>query len=267
MDYWGRIDESTQFGLDFERPDQRQLAGKLLIVGGHANAFFSIAKAAQVASEAGMGEVLTVLPDSLEKKIPKAEGIRFLKSEAAGGFAKDDKTELVELMQGVDASLILGDMGKNTEVKELLSGLLTEENKKPMMLIRDSVELALDSDSFEDWLQHENAELFLTIGQLKKLLQTIYYPKVLNLTMPLVQVVEILHKLTLSYDATIAVLQSEQILLAQGGRVLTVALKDTKYNPITLFSGELAVNMLRLQVWNNEQGKNLEAMAAACLDK
>ena len=267
MDYWGKIDKNARFELDFERPEQKRLAGKILLIGGHVKAFFSVARATQVANERGVGEVLTVLPNSLEKKIPKTNGIKYLASESAGGFSKDTREELTELMRGMDASLILGDMGKNSEVKELISGLLTEKCEHPTLLMRDAVDLALESEHFEVWIQNRNAEVFVTISQLKKMLQTIYYPRVLNLTAPLIQVVEILHKLTLSYDVTIVTMQSEQILLAQGGKVLSVALGETKYNPLTLFDGELAINMTRLQLWNRETGKDLEAMAAACLDK
>ena len=267
IDYWGKIDQSAKFALDFERPEQKQLAGKLLIVGGHANSFFSVARATQVAGERGVGEVLTVLPDSLEKKVPNADGIMFLKSESSGGFAKSNLDELSKLSQSADSTLFLGDMGRNAEVKELMSRFLEGENSGMTLLARDAVDLALDSEHMENWLQQENSELFLTMGQFKKLLQAVYYPRVLNLTMPLLQIVETLHKFTVSYEATIIVLQAEHVLIARGGRVLTVALSDMKYNTMTIFDGELMVNILRLQMWNQGVKNRLESIAAACLDK
>lgn len=264
MDYWGRINRESKLDLDFERPEQRRLAGSLLIVGGHANSFFSVANVTQLALESGWGEVTTVLPDSLEKKVPKTDGVVFLESENSGGFAKNNGGRIAELIHGVDVNLIVGDMGKNAEAVEFVAEMLT--TKGLTMVTRDAVDLAIDTGKLEQFLEDEDACLFLSTSQLKKLLKEIYYPRVLNLTMPLLQMIEVLHKFTLSYSATIITIHSDQIVLAKDGRVLTVALKDTKYNPITVFSGELAMKMLRLYIWNKDRKNRFEAMASVCLE-
>ena len=80
-----------------------------------------------------------------------------------------------------------------------------------------------------------------------------YYPKVITLSMPTNQLVETLHKFSLTYEMTLATFHNEQLIVAQGGEIVSMGIKDTKYAPITVFDGELLVKMAALDVWNPEK--------------
>ena len=54
------------------RPENKLQAGKLLIVGGHAQGFARPAEAFALAEKAGAGSVRVLLPDALQKTLGKA---------------------------------------------------------------------------------------------------------------------------------------------------------------------------------------------------
>ena len=68
MEYWTQYKKETDLGIDFERPDQKTLAGRLLVLGGQANSFFVVANAINTAEKEKIGDVKALMPDSLSKK-------------------------------------------------------------------------------------------------------------------------------------------------------------------------------------------------------
>ena len=97
---------------------------------------------------------------------------------------------------------------------------------------------------------NENLIFFASIAQLQKLLRAVYYPKMLLLSQSLVQVVDILHKFTLSYPISIITLHNEQILIVKNGNVKGVPIIKSGYSPFMLFQGELAAKIVALNLYN-----------------
>ena len=63
-EYWQKQGVAPLFKeVDTGRPEQRRLAGKLLVVGGSKGAFFAVANALRIANEMGAGEVRALLPN------------------------------------------------------------------------------------------------------------------------------------------------------------------------------------------------------------
>ena len=81
------------------------------------------------------------------------------------------------------------------------------------------------------------------------------------LSQPLVPALETLHKFTLSYPVTLCTFHQGQIITAHQGQVITTPLELTTYSPLTLWSGQLAANILALNLYN--PGHPLEATTAA----
>ena len=71
--------------------------------------------------------------------------------------------------------------------------------------------------------------------------------------MPTNQLVETLHKFTLSYGMTITTFHNDQIIVAENGEIVSMDIKTTNYTPITLFDGKLLVKIAALGVWNSEK--------------
>ena len=51
--------------IEWQKPEQKNLAGKLLIIGGNKLGFAAVAQAYTDALKAGIGECRVILPDSL----------------------------------------------------------------------------------------------------------------------------------------------------------------------------------------------------------
>ena len=97
---------------------------------------------------------------------------------------------------------------------------------------------------------NNNLILIASMAQLQKLFRAVYYPKMLTMTQPLLQIVEALHKFTLSYPVKIVTLHNGQILVAESGVVKAVAVETSGYSPITLWGGELAAKIVALNLYN-----------------
>lgn len=117
------------------------------------------------------------------------------------------------------------------------------------LLARDSIDLIADNNP-EKLLMNENLILFASMPQLQKLLKAVYYPKVLLLSQPLMQMAEILHKFTLSYPVAIITFNNGQILMAENGLVRAVDLAKSGYSALTIWSGELAAKIVALNLYN-----------------
>ena len=102
----------------------------------------------------------------------------------------------------------------------------------------------------EKLLMNENIILFGSLVQMQKLLRSVYYPKMLLLSQSLIQVVEVLHKFTLSYPVSLVSLHSGQMLAAKNGIVKAVPLEKSGYSPIMIWNGELAAKIVALNLYN-----------------
>lgn len=257
MDYWQTIsvEKARQFTapqIDCQRPEQKALAGKIAVIGGNENSFAPIIKFANTAKEAGIDQVKAILPAALSTKINpavKAEGLVFVGDKKAQGFEAGAIASAKQELGGLDYVVWAGEMGRSQGAKEFLRDLIGDSSREAL-LTRDAVDLALEGA--EKWLEQDNMLLILSLAQLKKLAQVIYYPKMLNLTMPLNQIVEFLHKFTLSYPVKIMLLAAGQVNIAQNGDVRSVSLEATRYSGdmLKLFQGDLAIDVVKLSIWN-----------------
>jgi hypothetical protein len=86
----------------------------------------------------------------------------------------------------------------------------------------------------------------MSFAQLQKLFQNVYYPKVLTFSMQLTQLVDALHKFTITYPCTIMVLHKEYIVIASGGDVTTTDWQ----NPMAIWRGSVAAKAASYWLWN-----------------
>jgi hypothetical protein len=261
LDYWKKQSKTPLFeNITWNKPEQKSFGGQLAIIGGSGGGFSAIALGAKIANDFGAGVVKVLLPDVLQKTLPNSSDIFFADSNLSGGFAKSAVPEMTALSEWADSVVILGDMGKSTETASGLREFVAK-NQKPIVIMRDAVDLMIPAAG--EIIENGELTLILTFAQLQKLFREIYYPKVLTFSMPLAQAVEALHKFTLSYALTIASFCQGNYLVAQRGIVISTALSDTKYSPLSLWSGEIAIKTALYQIWNPK--KPLEATATAIL--
>lgn len=252
LDYWHRQSTNKLFNdIDMMAPEQRRFAGKLLIIGGNKGMFFAVASALEAAKKFGVGEVRALMPDALKNQVPSTPELYFAEAETSGAFGRLALQEMLRQAEWADAVLLIGDSGKNAETSLVFAEFM-DKCQKPVYITRDAVETVTPSAA--DWAMRDyETGLLLTMPQLQKMLRTMYYPKVITLSMPTNQLVETLHKFTLSYPVTVATFHNDLIVIAEKGVVVTQSISDTSLTPISIWSGALLVQAVVARLWNSEK--------------
>ncbi len=257
QDFFKKI-EKLETDLTWNIPERKM--GRVNVVGGNSQRFRTEVKIAEfLAEKYPLEEVRTVLPDALRGKLPELENFLFLKSTESGSLAEAD--EILGTMEAADYNLVLGDFSKNAITKRAVAEAISKASK-PLLVTRDAVDLVVE-EGVERILMNPEAIIMASMPQIIKLFRSVYYPKMLTLTQPLMQVAEVLHKFTLSYPVKIVTLNSGQILLACNGEVRAVELAKSGYSPMTVWNGELTAKIVALNLYN--PGKFVEASMEAIL--
>ena len=255
--YWKKqiIEEPLFPDVDWNRPEQKTKAGKLLIVGGSTHGFSAVVKSYSAALETGVGEVKVAIPDGLKKNLPPnfSDGI-FLPTNASGAFSKEGEVELIAAHQWANGILLVGDSGQNSETGILYEKLLNSTDGW-ITITRDAVELLYNSA--ENLANRPNTNLVVNFSQIQKLFSKVYYPKILTFSMQFISFIEALHKFTITYPVTLTVLFNNKIIVAHDGEVVS----QNFDNQMTLISGQLAAKIATYLLWSPK--KPLQAIATS----
>lgn len=261
-DYWQRQTDQPLFpDIVWNRPERRDQAGRLGIIGGHQHGFAAVAEAYQTALATGAGQVRVVLPEVLRGTIPRQlTDVQFAPTNPSGSLAQSAIATLCSLSQWADSLLLIGDTGKNSQTAALYEQFISQQSSPtpPMVLTRDAIDLLHHNAPII--LNHSALVLVLSLAQLQKLLRAVYYPKIVTFRMQLAQLVETLHKLTITYTATIVVFHDGQLVMARGGQVIS----QPWHNPMSLWRGQVASRMASYLLWT--PSRPLEAIATSLIE-
>lgn len=259
--YWKKQNSSEPLFPDIEwnKPEQRDRAGKLGIIGGNTLGFAGVAEAYTVANNAGIGYSRVLLPDALKKTLPPSmTDVVFAETNQSGSLTKNAVTEMRALGDWADGILLIGDAGRSSETAIAYETFL-EHYGGPLTLTRDAIDLIKNSP--HALVDRPNTLLVMSLAQLQKLFQSVYYPKVITFSMQLLQLIEALHKFTITYPVSIAVLHKDHLVIANAGDVVTTEWT----NPMAIWRGTIATRMASYWLWSPE--KPLEAAASAIVTR
>jgi hypothetical protein len=261
MNYWQKQVAPLYPDLAWNRPEQKSQAGHLSIIGGHSGSFKVLADIAATAETLGLGKTTTYLPASLSAKIPHSTEIFFEPATESGSFARDALRDLQVAVSLADFTILPGDLSKNTETSTMIAELVAQTSQ-PLLVTRDAFDTILpDAQNF---IQRPNLTLLISLPQLQSLAKTLYYPRPILLSQPLLPVLETIHKFTTTYpQLTLATLHQGQIITARTGQVITTDLTLTAYTPVSIWAGPLAAKIATYMIWNPTQP--LEAATGATL--
>ncbi|MBC7512779.1 hypothetical protein H7142_03945 [Candidatus Saccharibacteria bacterium] len=255
--YWSRQTPGKQLYPDIEwsKPERRDQAGKLLIVGGNKLGFAAVAENYQTALENGVGQVKVLVPDCLKKAIPSTLlDVIFAACTPSGGMSKEALPELRAGTEWASGVLLIGDAGRNAETALIYEEFVSTYSGK-LTVTRDAIDLVKNNPSL--LVERPDTVLVASFAQVQKLFQGVYYPKMLTFNMQLMQLVEALHKFTITYPCTILTLHNDTMVIASGGDVVTQPWDA----PMEIWRGNVATNGASYWLWND--GKPLESFAAS----
>lgn len=255
--YWKQQTASKPLYPDIEwsRPERRDQAGRLGIVGGNKLGFAGVATSYEIALKAGVGDVRVLLPDALRKTIPASiTDTVYSATTPSGSLAHEAIHDLQALSAWGSEILLIGDAGRNSETAVLYETFISSYSG-PLVITRDAVDLVKNAPRL--LVERPHTLIVASFAQVQKLFQGVYYPKILTFSMQLMQFVDTLHKFTLTYPCTVVTLHREHLVIAHGGQVVTQSFD----NPMRIWRGETATQMAAYYLWN--PSKPLEACAAA----
>lgn len=259
--YWQKQTASKPLFPDIEwsKPERRDQAGHLGIIGGNKLGFAGVAEAYSGALRAGVGDVRVLLPDILRKTIPgQITDTVFAATTPSGSLATDALPDMRALGAWASGVLLIGDAGRNSETAIAYERFISEYDGQ-LTLTRDAIDLIKANPQLI--VNRPNTLYVASFAQTQKLFQGVYYPKILTFSMQLAQFVDALHKFTITYPLTIASLHKEHLVIAHGGQVVT----QEWDSPMRIWRGETATKMASYWLWN--PSKPLEACAAALVSR
>ena len=257
MTYWQKqTNEKPLFPeIEWNKPERRNQAGKLGIVGGNKLSFAAVAESYATANSAGAGEIRVLLPDGLRGVVPKTmTDVIFGPSTPSGGLASDSKSQLLTIGEWADTLLLIGDAGKNSQTAIIYEDLVADYNK-PIVITRDAIDLL--QNSFANILDNSNITLVVSFAQLQRLFRAVYYPKILTFSMQLAQFIETVHKFTITYPVTIMTFHAGNLIIARNGEVVSQVWND----PMRIWRGHTAARGASYLLWN--PNRSLESLSAS----
>ena len=259
LSYWHKqtSDKPLYPDIEWSKPEQRSQRGRLGIIGGNKLGFAGVAESYGVALQTDAGEVRVLLPDVLKKSIPASmTDVVYGATNPSGSLARDAITEMKTIGDWSTGVLLIGDAGHNSETAILYEDFI-REYIGPLVITRDAIDLVKNSSN--TLVERPNTLLVASFAQLQKLFQAVYYPKVLTFSMQLTNLVEALHKFTISYPINITVLHKDVLLVASGGEVTSTPWTE----PMRIWRGNTATNAAVYWLWN--PNKPLESITASLI--
>lgn len=241
--------------LLWSRPENRQSAGKLLIIGGNMYGFAAPAEAYATSLEAGVGASRVLLPSAIQKIVgPSIENGEFAASTPSGSFSQRAVVELLDWCKWADGVLFAGDLGRNSETAILVERFL-QKCEAPTILTKDTVDYIIATPQAA--LERPNTVLVPSFSQLQRLGTAARFEKPLAFSMDLMRFTEWLHAFTDRHAPHIVVKHLETLFIAVHGEVSTTKLQQDL--PIW----RLKTATYAAVWWIQNPGKPFEALTTA----
>lgn len=224
QDYWHKQASDTPLypELLWSKPENRQQAGKLLIIGGNLHGFAAPAEAYAIAEKTGIGTTRVLLPDALHKTIGKVfMAGEFAPSTPSGSFAKKSLAEFLEMATWADAVLIAGDLGRNSETAIVLEEFV-EKYAGQLTIAKDAVDYFAKAPA--SILKRSETTLVLSLSQLQQLAQAAHFVQPITFGMDFLRLVEALHDFTKLYSVNIIVKHLDNLFVAVDGQISSTKL-------------------------------------------
>lgn len=218
--YWSRQTDGPLFeDILWSRPENKRLAKKMVIVGGHTGSFMHLATSYQQVLDAGIGSCRVVLPDRLQRVVGKSiEDVVFLPSDSSGGISKDASVMMHEYSEWGNGVYFPGDLGHGSEATRFVEKFVGGTTL-PLVLSGDSLDVFYDNPT--DVFNKENTVLVLSMRQLQKMAPHLEIETPIVHTMDLVRLVEVLHEITKERESMLVTHHDGNTIVAMYGEVST----------------------------------------------
>lgn len=225
-DFWQQQTDQPLFpNMLWSRPETKQGAGKMLVIGGQAQEFIHVAESFAAAEDAGAGTVRVFMPESTRKLTKMLPNIEYAPSNASGSFSSTALAELLEASQWCDGTLLAGDLGKNSETNLMLESFMAGYNGT---LIVASATLPSITMPAKDLFQSNNTVLVLTFGEFQKLGVSLGLSTPITSDSSTPVLAALLHDITTKYPVALTIMREKVTWTASTGNVALTHPKKAK---------------------------------------
>lgn len=257
--YWHRQKPNEPLfpGLSWSRPQNRQTAGKLLIIGGNVHTFAAVGESYSVAIQAGIGTARVILPDALQKTVGKVFSAgEFVPSTPSGSLSRQAVAPILDAALWADAILIAGNLGRNAETAVLLETLL-QKTTLSITITQDGIDYVTSTPTTGK--VRANTTLALSLSQLQRLAIATKYTEAITYSMDMIRLTEWLHNFTKTYPPFIITEHNEMMIVAVNGEVSTT--RAAENTPIWRVRTAARASVW----WLQNSAKPFEALTTAML--
>lgn len=242
----------------WSRPENKSLAGKLLIIGGNSQSFSDVALTFNQAVKAGAGSIKVVLPDSLKQVVGKTlDNTLYCPSTPSGSFSKDSLNDWLQYANWADMVLLAGGFGRNSETAILIEEF-TNKYRGWVCLTNDALDFFTPSPI--KLLSRANTLVVPTVAILQKYSIKLIPNNVIKFEMDLIQLATSLQELSKLTEALIVSKHLDKILVAAKGNISSTKI-STKFDPWREYVAAYG------SVWlMQNQNKPFEALTTSIFD-
>jgi hypothetical protein len=227
QDYWVKQDVNKPLYPDliWSRPENRNQAGKLLIVGGNSQSFAAAAASYNESVTAGIGTAKVLLPDSLQKTVGRIiENGEYAPSTPSGSFSRQALAEILSYSHWADMVIMAGDLARNSETAIMLEQYVSKYQGL-LCLTKD----ALDYFVFNPLIvtDRPNTLIVASFSQLQKIFVNAKSTTAVTFDMDIIRFVDTLHDFSIKHPAALIVKHLDNIFVAYNGQVSSTKIDST----------------------------------------
>ncbi len=241
----------------WSKPERKDQAGHLLIIGGHSESITPILESYALASSLGAGKISVAIPEALKKSMPGGPDIIYCDSTTSGSLSKDALPILLQAAQETDMILLPGAMSNNSQSFQLLERLL-EKIGKPLVVSGDSLHALLN---IKGALDNPDICAVLNPSQLQHLVKKSGGTTAYTSGASLMQMQQILHDIT--GKGSLLALHNKDIWTSTQGRVS----KTKRADHIGEFTWQVPTATACAVYWMHNPDLPFEAFTTASLDQ
>ena len=242
--------------LIWAKPEQKDHAGRLLIIGGNAHAITAPNDAYEGALKAGVGYAKVLLPRQTKKFFGNhlPQDIELVADTPSGSFSTKSFEDILGFSSWSDGLFFPGDIGRNSETAVVMESI-ANNILGIQIYTRDSLEYF--STHPENIFNRDETLLVLSLSQLQKMLIELKAGTPVTFDMGVVKLSQLLSELTLTYKVTLMTQYGAAILVAHRGRGVITSLPSIPQKWRLKSAAAAAV------WWIQNPSKPLEALATA----
>lgn len=260
-DFWIKqaTDKPAFPDLLWSKPENRQQAGKLLIIGGNLYGFAAPAEAYQESVKAGIGTARVLLPDAIKTHFFRFQGstlkIEYAPGTPSGSFGQKALAEFLAISNWADGVLVAGDLGRNSETAIVLEKF-ADIYVGQLTITKDAADYFTAAP--QKILGRPETLFVISFAQLQKLAAQAKFPRAFTFGMDFLHIIDVLHEFTTTHPtANITVKHLDNVFVASAGRVSSTKLTEEQEVWRVRTSAHAAV------WWLQNSGKPFEALTTA----